>query len=223
MLRHNPEYADLIKAAIELERKIINTLELDKNPVSLEIRVEEGIDDENQQNNADDEKVQRQIAELELKQRERELDEQDEQNKNEVDEKPKDNTSLSQYSEKEIEYARVWLQVIGDNTIEELYVSQVEEGEPLNPYEEENSALYPDNIVRLSGDYSADGTVYYKIIGDDIIHVYNIPDKWVVGVEGEETMEEFTQNIINNPEEIHLDSMNDEEIEIMINKIVMEN
>lgn len=82
MLRHNPEYADPIKAAIELERKIINTLELDKNPVSLEIRVEEGIEDENQQNNADDEKVQKQIAELELKQRERELEEQDNQSNN---------------------------------------------------------------------------------------------------------------------------------------------
>lgn len=113
--------------------------------------------------------------------------------------------------------------MIGNNTIEELYVSQVKEGEPLNPYEENSSAVYPDNIVRLSGDYSADGTVYYKIIGNDIIHVYDVPDKWMVGVEGEETMEEFTQNIIEYPVEIHLDPMNDEEIEMMINKLIIEN
>ena len=36
-------------------------------------------------------------------------------------------------------------------------------------------------------------------------------------------LEEYTQNITDNSEEIHLDSMNDEKIKVMNNKLVIKN
>lgn len=64
---------------------------------------------------------------------------------NEFNDKPSNNNSsnnqpeekkgsiLSAYSSKEIEYARVWLQLIKKGDIEELRVQHIAAGEPVNP------------------------------------------------------------------------------------------
>ena len=45
----------------------------------------------------------------------------------------KDKETLTQYSSKQIEYARVWLQLGANQQIDELYVKHIPAGTPINP------------------------------------------------------------------------------------------
>ncbi|GGP11022.1 hypothetical protein [Oceanobacillus neutriphilus] len=62
---------------------------------------------------------------------------------------------LDGYTAEEIEYARVWLQIVGNQDIEELNVSHVAAGEQVNP-NEEDSADYPEDVITLQGKVMAE-------------------------------------------------------------------
>src|SRR5699024_11356614 len=58
---------------------------------------------------------------------------------------------ISDYSSDEIEYARVWLEVIDNKDIDHLHVTHQPEGEQVNPYDDD-SVDYPEDVIFLSGD-----------------------------------------------------------------------
>lgn len=121
-------------------------------------------------------------------------------------------SSLSAYSPAEIEYARVWLEVIGNKNIEELNVSLRLVGEPINPYEED-SAAYPEDVIVLGGKTMADGNVTYSSNGDGTINLYEVPPHWQEGTLPEgKTMAEYTSDIINNPIIVPISTGNEEDI-----------
>ncbi|MDE1549351.1 hypothetical protein [Jeotgalibaca caeni] len=137
----------------------------------------------------------------------------------------KDNNSseeeniLAAYSAEEIEYARVWLEVIGNQQVEELNISFISKGEPINSYEIEESATYPEDVIALSGNIMADGVVTYSSNGDGTINLYQVPSHWQQGVVPEgQTMLEYTNDIANNPVLVQVDTGNEQDVITLIEK-----
>lgn len=89
----------------------------------------------------------------------------------------KGNENLKQYSSKEIEYARVWLQLGSNQHIDELNVQRIKAGTPLNP-DDYTSAKYPEDVIQLTGSRLVDWVVTYSGNGNGTINVYNVPLRW---------------------------------------------
>ncbi|WP_421383322.1 hypothetical protein ACOJQI_02760 [Bacillus salacetis] len=130
----------------------------------------------------------------------------------------KKSNALSGYSAEEIEYARVWLQIVGNKDIEELNVVHISAGEQVNPYDDD-SVSYPEYVISLGGKIMADGMVTYSGNGDGTINVYNIPSHWPSPNQIDKSMEEYTRDIINNTKQIYIEPRDDEEISKLIEKI----
>lgn len=126
--------------------------------------------------------------------------------------------SLSGYPSEKIEYARVWLQVIGNGNVEELNVQHISAGEQLNPYDDK-SVEYPEDVIVLTGKAIADGTVTYSGNGDGTINVYDVPSHWPSNEQMEESMEEYTQGIVDGTEKVSVDAGDEEEVVGLIEKI----
>ncbi|XXM72466.1 hypothetical protein ACQ0QQ_00775 [Lysinibacillus sphaericus] len=132
--------------------------------------------------------------------------------------KSQEESTLSHYSAKEIEYARVWLQVIGNKEAEEIKVRQIPAGEVVNPYDED-SAVYAENVIVLSGNIMADGTVTYSGNGDGTINIYDIPSHWPSARQIEGSMKDYTEKIISNTEKVYVNPGDDEEVREVIEKL----
>ena len=130
----------------------------------------------------------------------------------------KESEGLSAYSTEEIEYARVWLQIVGNKDTEELNVRHISVGEQVNPYDDD-SVNYPEDVIALGGKSMADGVVTYSGNGDGTINLYNVPSHWPSYKQIDESMEEYTGDIIENTEEFYIDPGDDEEIIKLIEKI----
>jgi hypothetical protein len=126
--------------------------------------------------------------------------------------------SLSGYPSEKIEYARVWLQVIGNGNVEELNVQHISAGEQLNPYDDK-SVEYPEDVIVLTGKAIADGTVTYSGNGDGTINVYDVPSHWPSNEQMEESMEVYTQGIVDDTEKVSVDAGDEEEVAGLIEKI----
>lgn len=124
---------------------------------------------------------------------------------------PEKKNALAEYSSKEIEYARVWLQVIGNLDTEELNVVHIPAGELVNPYDDE-SVDYPEEVISLGGHIMAAGGVTYSGNGDGTINLYNTPSHWPSYMEIDESMEDYTRDIIENTELIYIDKGNDKDV-----------
>ncbi|MCA1060354.1 hypothetical protein LCL96_15555 [Rossellomorea aquimaris] len=135
------------------------------------------------------------------------------QNQSDSEEDP-----LATYPSDKIEYARVWLQVIGNQDVEELNVRHISAGENLNPYDEE-SVSYPEDVIVLSGKAMADGVVTYSGNGDGTINVYDVPSHWPTSEQLKESMEEYTQGIVEGAEKVSVDAGEDEEVIGLIEKM----
>lgn len=128
------------------------------------------------------------------------------------------NDPLATYPSEKIEYARVWLQVIGNGDVEELNVRHISAGEQLNPYDDK-SVAYPEDVIVLTGKASADGTVTYSGNGDGTINVYDVPSHWPSSEQIEESMEEYTKNIVDGTEKVSVDAGDEEEVVGLLGKI----
>lgn len=126
---------------------------------------------------------------------------------------------LANYSNDQIEYARVWLTVIGTNTIQELNVNKIPAGTLINAYDE-TSATYPEDVIALSGTASADGHVIYKSNHNGTITVYDVPSHWQgdSSKEAPDYMKNFTQAIINNAKIISVDPNNADTVKVLIDR-----
>ncbi len=126
--------------------------------------------------------------------------------------------SLSKYSAKEIEYARVWLQITGNKETEELNVEHISAGAPVNPYDD-NSVNFPEDVISLGGKIMADGIVTYSGNGDGTINLYNVPSHWPSYNQLDMSMKEYTEDIIENTKQIYIETGDDNEVSKLIEKI----
>lgn len=94
----------------------------------------------------------------------------------------KNKSYLNNFNSEEIEYARVWYQLISTRNdlkgIRNVYVTEIPKGSKVNP-QAPNSAIYKEKVVKLEAPMRAGGSVTYSSNGDGTINVYNnIPYKW---------------------------------------------
>jgi len=133
--------------------------------------------------------------------------EEESNNNNSKKENTEDNPSyteeseaLAEYSSEEIEYARVWLEVIDHKDIKTLNVSHRSKGTPVNQYDDE-SVNYPERVTYLGADVTAKGGVVYSSNGDGTINLYNVPSHWPspqqIKSKENQTMKEYTQHTFN--------------------------
>lgn len=125
---------------------------------------------------------------------------------------------LSNFSNEEIEYARIWLLLGSNQEISELNVIKIPSGTPINP-NDNTSTAYPEDVIQLAGSRLVDGSVTYSGNGNGTINVYNVPLRWESNTPGdlnENYMQEYTQSIIENTEVVDVDLGNVEEITKLI-------
>jgi hypothetical protein len=121
---------------------------------------------------------------------------------------------LSEYSNEQIEYARVWLQLGPNQEIDHLYVHHIPAGTPLNP-DDETSVSYPEDVIQLAGSRLVDGSVTYSGNGDGTINIYNVPLRW----DGQYPAgESFYTNLIKNTALVYINPSVDEDIVKIIRK-----
>lgn len=119
--------------------------------------------------------------------------------------------AFQDYSEEEIEHARVLLYHKNLNSYNELTyypqisVSLYKKGDPVAPddYYDEKGVNFKEDIYRLRSleDISQ---VSYSSNGDGTVNIYDIPSKWPGEYELEDGVKAFTEKMINNPETIEL-------------------
>lgn len=122
---------------------------------------------------------------------------------------------LDQYSSKDIEYARVWLQLGPNQDIDALYVTHISAGTLLNP-DDETSISYPEDVIQLAGSRLVDGSVTYSSNEDGTINVYKVPLRWDVKIPAGE---KFYKDIIENTELVYVDPGEDNKVIQLIKKI----
>src|SRR5699024_5280266 len=108
---------------------------------------------------------------------------------------------LNSYSDEEIQYARVWLDYYEQfgNSPPALTVQFWEKGDPISRSFEEDSALFPEDVVVLTGEFTADGRLVYSSNGDGTINLYDIPSHWPGEYEMEGGVKAYTQKIADSP------------------------
>lgn len=116
--------------------------------------------------------------------------------------------TLSQYTNEQIEYARVWSQLGPNQEIAELNVRHISSEEPINP-NDDTSAAYPEDVIQLAGSRLVDGSVTYSGNGDGTINVYNVPLRWDGNYPADKSL--YT-DIIENTELVSIEPRDDEEI-----------
>lgn len=116
-------------------------------------------------------------------------------------------SALSAYSSEEIEYARIWLQLGEVEDVDELNVTYISAGEPLNP-NDETSLDYPEDVVQLAGSRLIDGSIIYSSNGDGTINLYRkVPQRW----DGKNPAgEDAYKQIIDDIEQVSIDTGDDE-------------
>lgn len=109
-------------------------------------------------------------------------------------------SSLSNYTNDQIEYARVWLAYGANQNIDELDVLEIPEGTLINP-NDKTSSVYTKKTIQLSGSRLVDGVVTYSSNGNGTINLYNVPKRWdSVDTNSLENnyMKNYTQSLIDN-------------------------
>ncbi|WP_203290026.1 hypothetical protein [Metabacillus sp. cB07] len=137
------------------------------------------------------------------------------------DDSSRQTDSLNSYSTEEIEYARVWAQLGPNQEIDELNIRHIPPGEPVNP-NIDNSAVYPEGVIQLSGSRLVDGSVTYRGNGDGTIHVYATPMRWEAPPPGtdEKELQKDTEDILNNTKLVSIEPRDGQEIISLIEKLV---
>ncbi|MFD1899137.1 hypothetical protein GQR36_01575 [Enterococcus termitis] len=92
-----------------------------------------------------------------------------------------DDKMLLGYSDDQIEYARVWLTMIGVKP-SELHINKIPAGSPIDMYDA-GSVGYPTDVISLSGAAMADGSVIYSSNHNGTITVYPVPSHWQMSAE----------------------------------------
>nr|WP_204419163.1 hypothetical protein [Bacillus tianshenii] len=121
---------------------------------------------------------------------------------------------MSGYTAKQIEYARVWLQLGPNQELDELNAHLIPAGTPINP-NDDTSSLYPEDVIQLAGSRLVDGSVTYSGNGDGTINVYNVPLRWETNVPDdlpENYMQKLTEEIIETTELVYVDPGDNEKI-----------
>ena len=114
-------------------------------------------------------------------------------------------TELLPYSDEEIEYARVWLAVMGEDYLEQvdsndqfrLGVTLISKGEHIGYGKNTYDVTWSKNVIALYANVSAMGQIFYSSNFDGTVSVYTeMPSHWHYSQEEFED-ETFMMNLLN--------------------------
>lgn len=109
------------------------------------------------------------------------------------------NQSLTTYTDDQIEYARIWLQLGANQEIDTLYIQRIPAGTSIVP-SISNSAVFPEDVIQLSGGRKIDGSVTYGSNHNGTIHLYDVPTNlyWEFTSAGtpEATLQDESQKVL---------------------------
>lgn len=132
----------------------------------------------------------------------------------------------SNYSALEIEYARVWLETMGYDDLEDesfrLQATIHPAGTPIDPYDK-GSATFPVETTFLGG-YPREGIVYSSNFNGTIT-VYPVPSHWQMPAEiasDPEEIHSMTQEILEDAYDVSIPTGNPEIVRELIERIEME-
>ena len=135
---------------------------------------------------------------------------------------------LAGYTDDQIEYARVWLTIMGTNYKSdlannefELNVRRAPAGSPINPYDE-SSLTFPNETVMISGKYGYQSGIVYSSNHDGSITYYPVPSHFQQP-DDQAILKEEEQNILNNAQRINIPTGNPEDIKELIRVMNIEN
>lgn len=132
-----------------------------------------------------------------------------------------ENDPLAEYSEEEIEYARVWLQLGSTDEPGTLNVRRVPAGEPINVIIDD-APTYPEEIIHLTGEAGVMGLVAYSGNGDGTVNYYSqISYRWPTppsDMPEEEIRAEY-ESILEHTELVEIDTHDDEDVIRLIEQI----
>ncbi|MFP9131260.1 hypothetical protein [Niallia sp. BSM11] len=105
------------------------------------------------------------------------------------------------------------MQLGANQDLDELNIRHIPVGEPINP-NIDNSATFPEGVIQLSGSRLIDGSITYKGNGDGTINVYYTPMRWEAPPPDvdEKTLQEETEEILNNTKKIYIEPAKGEDI-----------
>src|SRR5699024_3028863 len=121
---------------------------------------------------------------------------------------------LSDYTAQEIEHARAWLEVNGDEDIDTLSVSFLSSGEQVHSDDDE-SADYPEDVIELPADTG--DIVTHKGNGDGTLNLYAVPSEWD-DIPSDEVVD-MTNQIIDDTELVSIDPNDDDAVINLIDKL----
>lgn len=127
-------------------------------------------------------------------------------------------SSLSNYTNDQIEYARVWLAYGANQNIDELDVLEIPAGTLINP-NDKTSSVYTKKTIQLSGSRLVDGVVTYSSNGNGTINLYNVPKRWdSVDTKSLEKnyMKNYTQSLIDNAKVANIPTGDEVSVEKLI-------
>ena len=127
-------------------------------------------------------------------------------------------TTLNDYSNEEIEYARIWLQLGANQELDHLYAKKIPAVTPLNP-DDESSAVYPEEVIQLTGTRLVDGSITYSSNGDGTINLYTVPLRWD-GVYS--AGEEFYRDLLDQTKQVSIEPNVEEDIIEFIQLLTIE-
>ncbi len=126
------------------------------------------------------------------------------------------NDALSSYTDDQIEYARIWLQLGANQEIDTLYAQKIPAGTPIIPTIKD-SAVFPEDVIQLSGGRRVDGSVTYGSNHNGTIDVYNVPanlywDFYTSAETSAKTPEEESQNVLSTTKRVSVATGNTSQI-----------
>lgn len=137
----------------------------------------------------------------------------------------KNKSYLDNFNSEEIEYARVWYQLISTKNdlkgIKNVYVTKIPKGSRVNP-QAKNSAVYKTDVVKLEAPMKAGGSITYSSNGNGTINVYNnVPYKWESPQNSDYSqMDKITEKAIeDNIEKIYIKPNDNKQVAKLANKI----
>ena len=137
----------------------------------------------------------------------------------------KNKSYLDNFNSEEIEYARVWYQLISTRNdlkgIKNVYVTKIPKGSKVNP-QAENSAVYKTDVVKLEAPMKAGGSITYSSNGNGTINVYNnVHYKWESPQNSDYSqMDKITEKAIeDNVEKIYIKPNDNKQVAKLANKI----
>lgn len=74
-----------------------------------------------------------------------------------------------------------------------------EKGTPISQPFEDDSALFKEDVVTLTGEYTADGLVVFSSNGNGTVNLYDIPTHWPGEYAMEDGVKAYTTKIADSP------------------------